>query len=88
MRNEISNTTHLSLTHFSAGDVVNTTGGTMEAGVITNENALSPEMKTFYDKTLITLAGANLVHEQFGQRRPIPRGGGKTVEFRKFSKLP
>ncbi len=88
MRNEISNITRLSLTHFSAGDVVNTTGGTMEAGVITNENALSPEMKTFYDKTLITLAGANLVQEQFGQRRPIPRGGGKTVEFRKFSKLP
>jgi N4-gp56 family major capsid protein len=45
-------------------------------------------MKTFYDKTLITLAGANLVHEQFGQRRPIPRNGGKTVEFRRFSKLP
>lgn len=78
----------LDLTHFSAGDVINTTGGTMEAGAITNENALSPEMKTFYDKTLITLAGANLVHEQFGQKRPIPQHGGKTVEFRKFSKLP
>ena len=76
------------LTLFSAGDVMNTTGGTVEAGVVTNENALSPEMKTFYDKTLITLAGANLVHEQFGQRRPIPRNGGKTVEFRRFSKLP
>ncbi|MBR3767927.1 MAG: N4-gp56 family major capsid protein [Clostridia bacterium] len=45
-------------------------------------------MKTFYDKTLITLAGANLIHEQFGQKRPIPRNGGKTIEFRKFSKLP
>ena len=78
----------LNLTLFSAGDVMNTTGGTVEAGVVTNENALSPEMKTFYDKTLITLAGANLVHEQFGQRRPIPRNGGKTVEFRRFSKLP
>ena len=78
----------LELTHFSAGDVMNTTAGTVEQGALTNDSALSPEMKTFYDKTLITLAGANLVHEQFGQRRPIPKHGGKTVEFRKFSKLP
>ncbi|MBQ7637731.1 MAG: N4-gp56 family major capsid protein [Clostridia bacterium] len=78
----------IDLTHFSAGDVVNTTAGTMESGSITDSTALSPEMKTFYDKTLITLAGANLVHEQFGQKRPIPKHGGKTVEFRRFSKLP
>ncbi|MBQ6118458.1 MAG: N4-gp56 family major capsid protein [Clostridia bacterium] len=77
-----------SLRHFAAGAVLNTTGGTMENGVVTDGNALSAEMKTFYDKTLITLAGANLIHEQFGQKRPIPRNGGKTIEFRKFSKLP
>lgn len=79
---------NITLTHFSAGDMLNTTAGTMEQGSFPNENALSPEMKTFYDKTLITLAGANLVHEQFGQKRPIPKNGGKTIEFRKFSKLP
>lgn len=73
---------------FSAGDVMNTTAGTVENGSVTNSDALTPEMKTFYDKTLITLASANLVHEQFGQKRPIPAHGGKTVEFRKFSKLP
>ena len=49
---------------------------------------LSAEMKTFYDKTLIDEAGANLVHEQFGQKRPIPANGGKIIEFRKFSSLP
>ncbi len=76
------------LTHFGAGDVLNTTGGIVENGAVTDANALSPEMKTFYDKTLLTLAGANLVHEQFGQKRPIPKNGGKTIEFRKFSKLP
>lgn len=80
--------TKIDLMHFSAGDVINTTEGISENGVITNSEALSAEMKTFYDKTLITLAGANLIHEQFGQKRPIPSGGGKTVEFRKFSKLP
>ena len=78
----------LTLTHFSAGEVINTTMGTVEKGVVTNAEALSPEMKTFYDKTLITLAGANLIHEQFGQKRPIPANGGKTIEFRKFSRLP
>lgn len=78
----------ITLNFFAAGDVLNTTGGTLENGSITNADALSPEMKTFYDKTLITLAGANLVHEQFGQKRPIPKNGGKTIEFRKFSKLP
>lgn len=48
---------------------------------------LSPEMKTFYDMTLIDEAQANLVHDQFGQKRPIPQGSGKTIEFRKFAPL-
>ena len=51
-------------------------------------NSLSPEMKTFYDMTLIDEASAQLVHDQFGQKRPIPKNGGKTIEFRKFSPLP
>ena len=63
---------------FAAGDVVNST---------TSEN-LSAEMKTFYDKTLITLASPYLVHDQFGQKRDIPKNGGKIIEFRKFSSLP
>ena len=50
-------------------------------------NDLSPEMKTFYDKTLIDMAEPYLVHDQFGQKRPIPKRGGKTIEFRKFSSL-
>ena len=50
-------------------------------------SGLSPEMKTFYDMTLIDEAQANLVHDQFGQKRPIPANGGKTIEFRKFAPL-
>jgi N4-gp56 family major capsid protein len=50
-------------------------------------SGLSPEMKTFYDMTLIDEASANLVHDQFGQKRPIPKNGGKTIEFRKFAPL-
>ena len=48
---------------------------------------LSAEMKTFYDMTLIDEASAALVHDQFGQKRPIPKNGGKTIEFRKFAPL-
>ena len=48
---------------------------------------LSAEMKTFYDMTLIDEAQAALVHDQFGQKRPIPKNGGKTIEFRKFAAL-
>ena len=51
-------------------------------------NDLSPEMKTFYDKVLIKSAEPELVHDQFGQKRPIPKGNGKTIEFRQFSSLP
>ena len=51
-------------------------------------NNLSPEMKTFYDKNLIRLAEPYLVHDKFGQQKPIPAGNGKTIEFRKFTKLP
>ena len=68
----------LNIQLFAAGEVVNSTA---------SEN-LSAEMKTFYDKTLITLASPYLVHDQFGQKRDIPKNGGKIIEFRKFSSLP
>ena len=48
---------------------------------------LSAENKTFYDKVLIREASAALVHDQFAQKKPIPKNGGKTIEFRKFAPL-
>lgn len=54
----------------------------------TSTASLSPEMKTFYDKDLLRNAKPVLVHNQFGQKRNIPKNGGKTIEFRKFSPLP
>ena len=48
-------------------------------------NDLSAEMKVFYSDYLIDNAKANLVHDQFGQKHPIPKNGGKTIEFRKYS---
>lgn len=54
----------------------------------TTGNDLSPEMKTYYQDRLIDLVEPLLVHDQFGQKRPIPQGRGKTTEFRAFTKLP
>lgn len=51
-------------------------------------NTLSAEMKTYYDMSLIDEASAQLVHDQFAQKRNIPSGSGKIIEFRKFSSLP
>lgn len=53
----------------------------------TGTSSLSSEMKTYYNMELLDDAEPNLVHEQFGQKRPIPKGGGKTIEWRKFSSL-
>ena len=49
---------------------------------------LSDEMKVFYSDYLIDNALPKLVHDQFGQKHPIPKNGGKTIEFRKYSPLP
>lgn len=51
-------------------------------------NDLSAEMRTFYDKLLLKNALPNLVHNMFGQKRPIPKNGGKTIQFRRYSSLP
>lgn len=57
------------------------TNTTLDAG-------LSDEMKTFYSDYLIDLAEPELVHDQFAQKHPIPKNGGKVIEFRKFDALP
>lgn len=54
----------------------------------TEGNKLTDEMKTFYSDYLIDNAIPKLVHDQFGQKHPIPKNGGKTIEFRKYSPLP
>lgn len=54
----------------------------------TTTTGMSPEMKTYYSNYLIENAKPNLVHDQFGQTHPIPKNGGKTIEFRKYSPLP
>lgn len=55
---------------------------------VTTDAGLSVENKTHYDMTLIDEAGPQLVHDQFAQKRPIPKNGGKKINFRKFASLP
>lgn len=55
---------------------------------VTTDSGLSDEMKTYYSDYLIDLAEPKLVHDQFGQKHPIPKNGGKRIEFRKYSPLP
>ena len=55
---------------------------------ITTDSGLTNEMKTFYSDYLIDMAEPELVHDQFGQKHPIPKNGGKTIEFRKYDPLP
>lgn len=40
--------------------------------------------KEFYDRNLLEMAKTKFVHAKFGQKRNIPRAGGKTVEFRRW----
>ena len=54
----------------------------------TGTATLSDEMKVYYSDYLIDNAVPKLVHDQFGQKHPIPKNGGKTIEFRKYSPLP
>ena len=55
---------------------------------VTTDSGLSEEMKKFYSDYLIDQAGPKLVHDQFGQKHPIPKNGGKVIEFRKYDPLP
>ncbi len=54
----------------------------------TETGSLSAEMKTFYEKRLLDQAEPLLVHNQFGDKYPIPANNGKKIEFRKYSALP
>ena len=55
---------------------------------LTTSSGLTDEMKTYYSDYLIDNAIPKLVHDQFGQKHPIPKNGGKTIEFRKYNPLP
>lgn len=50
-------------------------------------NTLTPEMKTYYDTELLENARPEMIHAQFGRKQSIPKGRGKSIEWRKFNTL-
>lgn len=57
------------------------------ADVQTTQN-LTAENKTFYDKVLLKRLTPELVYMKHGQKKPIQRREGKTINFRRFNSLP
>lgn len=55
---------------------------------VTTSAGMTDEMKTYYSDYLIDLVEPELVHDQFAQKHPIPKNGGKTIEFRQWEPLP
>ncbi|MBQ7308356.1 MAG: N4-gp56 family major capsid protein [Clostridia bacterium] len=53
----------------------------------TTSEELKAEVKEFYDRTLLERMVPNLPFLKYGQKRPIPKGNGKTIKFRKFKSL-
>lgn len=54
----------------------------------TSSGGMTGEMKTYWSDRLIDLVEPELVHDQFAQKHPIPKNGGKTIEFRQWDTLP
>ncbi len=68
----MENMNYFDLQLFASEPNTQTTGG------------LSAEMKTYYGMELLENAKPQLVHNQLAATKPLPVGGGKTVEWRKF----
>lgn len=71
-----------------AGNLNTQTTGTYNSSTGAYTGDLSPEMKTYYSDYLIDLVEPELIHNQFGQKHPIPKNGGRDIEFRQYDNLP
>lgn len=54
---------------------------------VTNLSVLPPGTQAFYDRNLLGRAQPNDVHGRFGQKRPVPKGSGNQIKFRRYSQL-
>lgn len=72
------------------GALVNATGNFVNAytGATTafdDAHSMDGELKTFYDTSLLVNARAEMFYAQFAVTQPLPKGRGKTVEWRRFN---
>ena len=70
-----------------SGTIVNTTTGTVNAytGEATTSSKMNTTLKTFYDTELLENARIEMLYAQFGKKQPLPKGRGKTIEWRKWN---
>lgn len=52
---------------------------------LTTATGIAPTVKAYYDRRLIEEMKPKLVHYAYAQKRPMPRNGGKSVSFRKWT---
>lgn len=73
-----------------AGTLTNTTTGTVNAytGAATTSDAMSVELKTYYDTAVLENSREKRIFFQLGMKQRLPKRHGKSVELRKFDKLP
>lgn len=57
------------------------------SNTITASTVLAPAIQAFYDKKFLLRAQAELAGYQFGQKRSLPGGSGKTVYFSRYMPL-
>lgn len=55
---------------------------------LTTSAGVQPLYQPVLNRHLLTVAKPNLVHHQFGQKAPLPKGKGKIVAWDKMSPLP
>lgn len=48
---------------------------------------MTPELKQTYDRRLLMRLQRDIVFLQYGEKRPIPARGGKSIEFRRMEKI-
>lgn len=81
------------LTMFGEGDLVNTTEGYRNVNNGTTEQfnsdyTLAPGLKTYCDTEMLENTREKRIFAQFGKRQPLPKGEGKSIEWRKWKTLP
>lgn len=72
------------------GALVNATGNFVNAytGATTpfdGNNSFNGEIKAFFDTTLLVNARVDMYYAQFAKTQPLPKGSGKSVEWRKWN---
>lgn len=59
----------------------------MAAMELIGAGGMAVELKQTYDRALLERALPALVHARYGMKKNIPRGGGKSVEFRRMETI-